>query len=49
MQWFIVHLSLADIFVALFTVLPQLIDDITNHFYGGDFLCRFIKYVSSLL
>ncbi|XP_041374722.1 annetocin receptor-like [Gigantopelta aegis] len=44
MQWFIVHLSLADIFVAIFNVLPQLIWDITYRFYGNDFLCRFVKY-----
>ena len=46
MQWFIVHLSLADIFVAVFNTLPQLIMDVTNQFYGDDFLCRFVKYVS---
>ena len=46
MQWFIAHLSLADIFVAIFNILPQLIMDITNQFHGGDFLCKFIKYVS---
>ena len=47
MQWFIVHLSLADIFVAVFNTLPQLIMDVTNQFYGDDFLCRFVKYVSA--
>ncbi|KAK7466653.1 hypothetical protein BaRGS_00037261 [Batillaria attramentaria] len=46
MQWFIVHLSLADIFVAIFHVLPQLIMDITVQFYGDDFLCRFVRYVN---
>lgn len=45
MQWFIIHLTLADIFVAIFNTTPQLIMDITNKFYGDDFLCRFIKYV----
>ena len=49
MQWFIVHLSLADIFVAVFNTMPQLIMDVTNHFYGDDFLCRFVKYVSDKL
>lgn len=47
MQWFIVHLSLADIFVGIFHVLPQMLMDITNQFYGDDFLCRFVRYVSS--
>ncbi|KAL8580034.1 hypothetical protein ACOMHN_061355 [Nucella lapillus] len=46
MQWFIVHLSLADVFVALFHILPQLLMDITNQFQGGDFLCRSVKYLS---
>ncbi|XP_076458402.1 cephalotocin receptor 1-like [Babylonia areolata] len=46
MQWFIVHLSLADLFVALFNILPQLLMDITNQFHGGDFLCRSVKYLS---
>ncbi|KAK7113196.1 hypothetical protein V1264_012532 [Littorina saxatilis] len=46
MQWFIIHLTLADIFVAIFNTTPQLIMDITNKFYGDDFLCRFIKYLT---
>lgn len=49
MQWFIVHLSLADIFVAVFQVLPQLIMDITNTFHGDDVICRFVRYVSTKL
>ena len=49
MKWFIIHLSLADIFVAIFHILPQLLMDVTNQFYGGDFICRAVKYVSSLL
>ncbi len=45
MNMMIVHLSLADLFVAFCNVLPQLIWDITYRFYGGDFLCRFVKFV----
>ena len=45
MQILILHLSIADLFVAFFNVLPQLVWDITFHFYGGDTLCRLVKYV----
>lgn len=45
MNMMIAHLSLADLFVAFFNVLPQLIWDITYRFYGGDFLCRSVKYL----
>ncbi|XP_061184760.1 annetocin receptor-like [Saccostrea echinata] len=44
MQWFIVHLCFADIFVAFFNVLPQLIWDITFRFQGNNFLCKLVKY-----
>ena len=44
MNLMIAHLSIADLFVAFFNVLPQLIWDITARFYGGDFLCRSVKY-----
>lgn len=45
MQLFIIHLALADISVALFQVLPQLVMDITNRFDGNDFLCKLTKYM----
>ncbi|XP_064646633.1 cephalotocin receptor 1-like isoform X2 [Lineus longissimus] len=45
MHMFIMHLSLADLFVAFFNVLPQMAWDVTYRFQGGDFLCRFVKYV----
>ena len=45
MNMMIVHLSIADLFVAFFNVLPQMMWDITNgQFKGGDFLCRSVKY-----
>ncbi|KAB0402442.1 hypothetical protein E2I00_006825, partial [Balaenoptera physalus] len=40
MHLFIRHLSLADLAVALFQVLPQLCWDITYRFRGPDGLCR---------
>ncbi|XP_069499577.1 oxytocin receptor [Ambystoma mexicanum] len=45
MYFFMKHLSIADLVVALFQVLPQLIWDITFRFYGPDFLCRVVKYL----
>lgn len=45
MYFFMKHLSIADLVVAVFQVLPQLIWDITFRFYGPDFLCRAVKYL----
>ncbi|XP_030763320.1 oxytocin receptor-like isoform X2 [Sitophilus oryzae] len=44
MYFFILHLSVADLMVAFFTVLPQLAWDITYRFYGGFLLCKLVKY-----
>uniref|UniRef100_A0A8C6L0Y4 Vasopressin V2 receptor n=1 Tax=Nothobranchius furzeri TaxID=105023 RepID=A0A8C6L0Y4_NOTFU len=45
MHQFMVNLCVADLVVALFQVLPQLIWDITERFQGPDLLCRSIKYL----
>ncbi|XP_039204838.1 oxytocin receptor [Crotalus tigris] len=45
MYFFMKHLSIADLVVAIFQVLPQLIWDITFRFKGPDYLCRLIKYL----
>ncbi|RVE73137.1 hypothetical protein OJAV_G00047300 [Oryzias javanicus] len=45
MYYFMKHLSIADLVVAVFQVLPQLIWDITFRFYGPDILCRLVKYL----
>ncbi|XP_038826564.1 isotocin receptor-like [Salvelinus namaycush] len=45
MYYFMKHLSIADLVVAIFQVLPQLIWDITFRFYGSDVLCRLVKYL----
>lgn len=45
MHLFIKHLSLADMVVAFFQVLPQLCWKITFRFYGPDFLCRIVKHL----
>ncbi|KAM9409921.1 oxytocin receptor b [Pholidichthys leucotaenia] len=44
MYYFMKHLSIADLVVAIFQVLPQLIWDITFRFYGPDLVCRLVKY-----
>ncbi|GFR89411.1 conopressin receptor [Elysia marginata] len=44
MQWFIAHLAIADMFVAFFNVLPQLMWDILGTFHGNDFLCKIVAY-----
>ncbi|KAL2087362.1 hypothetical protein ACEWY4_016190 [Coilia grayii] len=45
---FIKHLSLADLVVAFFQVLPQLCWEVTFRFYGPDFLCRIVKHLQVL-
>ncbi|XP_036286865.1 oxytocin receptor [Pipistrellus kuhlii] len=43
--FFMKHLSIADLVVAVFQVLPQLLWDITFRFHGPDLLCRLVKYL----
>ncbi|XP_042325111.1 vasopressin V1a receptor isoform X2 [Sceloporus undulatus] len=45
MHRFIRHLSLADLAVAFFQVLPQLCWEATHRFYGPDGLCRVVKHL----
>lgn len=45
-QILILHTCVADILFALCTILPQLASFLTfPNFYGGDFLCRCVKYL----
>ncbi|XP_022111860.1 cephalotocin receptor 1-like [Acanthaster planci] len=44
MHFFIIHLCIADLMVAFFYTLPQMIWDITYKFYGPDFMCRIVKF-----
>eukprot|EP00058_Branchiostoma_floridae_P019736 XP_002605226.1 hypothetical protein BRAFLDRAFT_92305 [Branchiostoma floridae] len=43
MHLFLANLCIADLTVALFNILPQLIWDATDRFLAGDFLCRVVK------
>jgi len=45
MDFMILHLTLADLSVAGFTVLPQLIWDALGQFPGNDMLCRIVAYL----
>ncbi|XP_031421519.1 vasopressin V2 receptor isoform X1 [Clupea harengus] len=45
MHLFMINLCVADLVVAFFQVLPQLVWDITERFQGPDALCRFVKYL----
>ncbi|XP_025114179.1 cephalotocin receptor 2-like [Pomacea canaliculata] len=45
MHMFILHLSVADLLVAFFNILPQLLWDISGTFHGGDFLCRLVTFL----
>ncbi|KAG5838241.1 hypothetical protein ANANG_G00221690 [Anguilla anguilla] len=45
MHLFMINLCVADLVVAFFQVLPQLVWDITLWFQGPDALCRLVKYL----
>ncbi|CAF1427355.1 unnamed protein product [Adineta steineri] len=45
MAFFILHLTIADLLVAFFSVLPMLIWKSTITFFGGDFLCRIVSFL----
>ncbi|CAN9508501.1 unnamed protein product [Ophioblennius macclurei] len=45
---FMTHLSVADLVVAFFQVLPQLCWDVTFRFHGPDVLCRLVKHLQVL-
>ena len=45
MDFMIIHLAIADLSVAFFNVLPQLVWDATGHFLGTDFLCRMVAFL----
>lgn len=45
MAFFILHLTIADLLVAFFSVLPMLIWKSTTTFFGGDLLCRLVPFL----
>ncbi|XP_055334515.1 oxytocin receptor-like [Paramacrobiotus metropolitanus] len=44
MYFFIFHLSMADLIVAFFNILPQMAWDITWRFQGNDMGCKVVKF-----
>ena len=46
MNYFLVHLSLADILTALLTLLPEIAWSLTSpHFWGGRGVCKAVKFL----
>ncbi|CAF0849002.1 unnamed protein product [Rotaria sordida] len=45
MAFFILHLTIADLLVAFFSVLPMFIWKSTSTFFGGDFICRLVVFL----
>ena len=46
MYFFLLHLSLADILTAFFSLLPEILWTLTlPEFYGGNLLCRTMKFL----
>ena len=46
MNFFLVHLSLADILTTLLTLVPEIAWTLTlPAFWGGPMVCKFIKFV----
>ncbi|XP_022239629.1 isotocin receptor-like [Limulus polyphemus] len=48
MYYFLLHLCISDLITAFFNILPQLAWDVTYRFYGGNILCKVIKYLQIL-
>nr|XP_027194800.1 probable serine/threonine-protein kinase DDB_G0282963 [Dermatophagoides pteronyssinus] len=48
MYFFLAHLSIADLVTGFFNVLPQLGWEIARRFYGGNILCKMIKFLQIL-
>ena len=46
MNFFLVHLSFADILTAIFTLIPEIAWTLTlPAFWGGDAVCKIIKFL----
>ena len=45
MYFFLVHLSIADLITGIFNVLPQLAWEAVGRFYGGNALCKMVKFL----
>ena len=49
MFYFILHLSIADLLTAFFTLLPEVVWTLTfPDFHGGVVMCKFVKFTQML-
>ena len=49
MFYFILHLSIADLLTAFFTLLPEVVWTLTfPDFHGGVIMCKFVKFTQML-
>src|SRR5882724_11896876 len=48
MYYYLKHLCICDLLCGFFNVFPQLVWDITYRFYGGNILCKTVKYLQIL-
>lgn len=48
MYYFLLHLCFADLITGVFTVITQLGWEFTKYFYGGNILCKSVKYLQIL-
>lgn len=48
MYFFLVHLCIADLTTGFFNVLPQLAWEGAGKFYGGNVLCKAVKFLQML-
>ena len=47
MYFFMMHLSIADLLTAIFTLLPEFVWTFTYpYFYAGNIGCKIMKYIS---
>ena len=44
MYYFIIHLSLADLLTAALSLVPEIAWTITEDFYGGNAVCKAVKF-----
>ncbi|XP_077863536.1 neuropeptide S receptor-like [Saccoglossus kowalevskii] len=49
MNFFIMNLAIADLSVGLLNILPDIIHRYTREFYGGEIVCKLVKYVQAIV
>lgn len=49
MTFFIMHLAIADLLVGFVSLMPDLLWRLAGHFYGGEVLCKIVKFSQCLV